>query len=405
MNDILDLTKNENENKKQYQWRLCSAKNSGVLDVTWDELAKILNTNLREDGTELTQASYRKPYETAKAWYEDVFSKMIDNQYSSDLVEQRQELEKEKVKFRDERNELNRVLREQARKESMVEVVKRAVDNYSFRKFDYSPSVIQDSDNDLIIHLTDLHEGMNIESVFNTFNTNILEQRLNKFLDEINEVKNTYKSQNVFLILGGDLIHGLIHVNSRIESKEDVVEQIMNVSDLVGKFIKALSKIFQNVEVHTTAGNHARSMANKDEAIKKENFDLLVPYICKKDLKDVLNVRIVDNMLDCDIATFSVRGHMVYATHGDKDNAKSVVNNMTKFARKAKIPLPDMCYLGHRHTNGLTTVDDVKVIESGCLDGMDSYAIDKRLVGTPEQTITVVTENRCIKALCDVQLD
>ena len=127
--------------------------------------------------------------------------------------------------------------------------------------------------------------------------------------------------------------------------------------------------------------------------------------MCKKDLKNIENVKFVDNYLDCDIATFKVRGHMVYATHGDKDTAKNVVYHMTQFARKARLPLPDLCYLGHRHTNGLTTVDDVKVIESGCVDGMDSFAIEKRLVGTPEQTVTVVTAKKRIKALCDIQID
>lgn len=78
---------------------------------------------------------------------------------------------------------------------------------------------------------------------------------------------------------------------------------------------------------------------------------------------------------------------------------------MIKFSRKANLQLPDMCYLGHRHTNGLTTVDDVKVIESGSIGGMDTYCIDKRLIGTPEQTITVVTERKMIKALCDIQID
>ena len=132
---------------------------------------------------------------------------------------------------------------------------------------------------------------------------------------------------------------------------------------------------------------------------------MLVPFACKKDLKNVENVKFIDNYLDCDIATFKVRGHMVYATHGDKDTAKNVVYHMTQFARKAKLPLPDLCYLGHRHKNGLTTVDDVKVIESGCVDGMDAYAIDRRLVGTPEQTVTVVTAKKRIKALCDIQID
>ena len=231
------------------------------------------------------------------------------------------------------------------------------------------------------------------------------EKRLQNYLNEIYELKELYHPQNAYVILGGDLIQGLIHVNARIEAKENIVMQIMRVSDLISNFINELSKMFQYVEVHSTAGNHSRSTANKEETVRGENFDLLVPFACKKDLKDVKNVSFVDNYLECDIATFTVRGHVVYATHGDKDTVKNVVYNMTKFARKAKLPLPNLCYMGHRHNNGLTTVDDVKVIESGCVDGMDSYAIDKRLVGTPEQTVTVVSENKMIKALCDIQIE
>ena len=201
------------------------------------------------------------------------------------------------------------------------------------------------------------------------------------------------------------MIHGIIHVNARIEAKENLVMQIMKVTDLISNFVFELSKMFKEVQVHTTAGNHARSVANKDESLRGENFDLLIPYACKKDLQNVPNVQIVDNYLGYDIATFMVRGHMVYATHGDKDSPQNVVYNMSKFARKAGLPMPDICYLGHRHTNGLTTVDDVKVIESGCVDGMDSFSIDKRLVGTPEQTVVVVTEKRRIRALCDIQIE
>ena len=259
--------------------------------------------------------------------------------------------------------------------------------------------------NDLIIHLTDVHCGVDINSPFNIFNMDILKQRLKNYLNEIYDIQNTYKAQNAYLILGGDLIQGLIHTNARIEAKENIVMQIMKVTDMISNFIYELSKMFQNVEVHTTAGNHSRSTANKEESVRGENFDLLVPFACKKDLKDIKNIKFIDNYLDCDIATFKVRGHMVYATHGDKDTVKNVVYHMTQFARKANLPLPDLCYLGHRHTNGLTTVDDVKVIESGCVDGMDSFAIEKRLVGTPEQTVVVITEKKRIKALCDIQIN
>lgn len=397
----------ENENEEQFLWRIGQAKDNGLIDLSWDEIATVMNKEFREDISEyLSEAAYRKPYQQAKRFYEaGTFKDLAQDAYIEELRESKHAITKEKQKLFDERTALNKLLREQGRIESMYDIVKRAIDEYRPVCFDYAPSKVEDSDNDLIIHLTDVHCGVNIDSPFNQFNTYILSQRLKKYLDEIYEIRNTYKSQNAYLILGGDLIHGIIHVNARIEAKENVVMQIMKVTDLISNFIYELSKMFQNVEVHTTAGNHARSTPNKEDCPRGENFDLLVPYACKKDLKNVSNVHIADNYLGYDIATFKVRGHMVYATHGDKDTTQNVVYNMTKFARKANLPMPDICYLGHRHTNGLTTVDDVKIIESGCVDGMDSFSIDKRLVGTPEQTVVVVTERCRVKALCDVQID
>lgn len=388
-------------------WRLGQAKDNGLVDFSWEEIADIMNKEFREDVSEYrSEAAYRKPYQQAKQFYEaGTFSKFSEDTYIAELREAKHEVRKEKQKLWDERTALNKVLREEGRRESMFDIVKYAIEKYQPIKFDYEPHTVDSSDNDLIIHLTDIHCGVNIDSPFNKFNTNILKDRLQRFLNEILDIQRMYQSENAYLILGGDNISGLIHLNARIEAKENIITQIMTVTDMISNFIYELSKVFNKVEVHTTAGNHSRSVANKQETLKGENFDLLVPYICKKDLKNIENIEFAENHLDCDIATFMVRGHMVYATHGDKDTTKNVVYHMTNFARKAKLPLPDMCYLGHRHTNSLETIDDVKVIQSGCVDGMDSHTIDSRLVGTPEQTVTVVTEKHRVKALCDIPLD
>ena len=381
------------------------AKANHIVDMDWQEIINKYNLDIHYDTLrKATQTIFGGAF-VSEYFKSKQVNKNTDNSYLNEIRAEKQELRKEKQKLFDERTALNKLLREQGRMESMFDIVKRAIEEYKPTQFSYEPTVIPDSDNDLIIHLTDVHCGVDINSPFNIFNMDVLKQRLKNYLNEIYDIQNTYKAQNAYLILGGDLIQGLIHTNARIEAKENIVMQIMKVTDMISNFIYELSKMFQNVEVHTTAGNHSRSTANKEESVRGENFDLLVPFACKKDLKDIKNIKFIDNYLDCDIATFKVRGHMVYATHGDKDTVKNVVYHMTQFARKANLPLPDLCYLGHRHTNGLTTVDDVKVIESGCVDGMDSFAIEKRLVGTPEQTVVVITEKKRIKALCDIQIN
>ena len=380
-------------------------KNEGSVDIDWSEIKDKYNVQCAPDTIRKSSSTIWGGYFRTEYLKHKNSTNEKEEDYFAKLRLERQEIQKEKQKLFDERTGLNKLLREQARRDELYEIVKRAIEEYQPVSFDYSPIKIVDSDADLVVHLTDVHCCVDVDSPLNKFNADILKDRLKQYLNEVLEIRSLHNAENAFLILGGDMLHGLIHLNGRIESKENIIEQIELVSDLVANFVDNLRHEFKNVYVYTTPGNHSRSTASKEEARKGENFDLLVPYVLKKEFKRVDNVHIEDNTLDINIATFNVRGHNVYASHGDKDSMKTVVYNMTKLARKAKYPLPDICYLGHRHTNGMTTVDGVKVVQSGCVDGMDSYAIDNRFVGLPEQTVTVVTEKKRIKALYDIELD
>ena len=374
MEIISEFSRLENENYHSYIWRMDELVQSGKYQ-NWKEITPMVNKELfdEDESQYRDESAFRKAVKYARDFYEAGVFGNNEDEYFNKLRIEKQELRKEKQKLFDERTGLNKLLREQSRREELFNIVKRAIDEYEPIVFDYSPAPVIDSDSDMIIHVTDVHCGVNIVSPFNTYNFDVLQERLKRYLDEIIEIRETYNSQNAYIILGGDMLHGLIHTNARIEAKENIIEQIKKVSDVIGHFIDELRYKFSNVFIYTTPGNHGRSMASKEEAIRGENFDLLVPYVLSKDFKRVENVFIEENTLDVNIATFNVRGWNVYASHGDKENEKTVVYNMTKLARRAGYPLPDICYLGHRHTNGLTTVDEVKVVQSGCVDGMDSY--------------------------------
>jgi predicted metal-dependent phosphotriesterase family hydrolase len=88
------------------------------------------------------------------------------------------------------------------------------------------------------------------------------------------------------------------------------------------------------------------------------------------------------------------------ASHGDKDSPQNVVQRWTMmFGVK-----PDICLLGHRHTNSLSTEYDTKVIQSGCFCGTDDYAMSIRRTNKPEQIISVVSDDG-LECIYDVQLD
>lgn len=397
------LKRMQGENEEQFIWRLGQLKDSGMIDLDWNQLANIINKEFRSDESEYrNESAYRKPYQQAKRYYEsDVFKRYGDNSYIQELRKTKQDLRKEKQKLFDERTELNRKLREQARKESFLEMLQRIISDVEPIHLSYSRhyDLNQGSDNDVICHLTDIHAGIQIDNWFNRYNADVLKERLCNYLNQLFEIQDLHGSENCYIIIG-ETMSGLIHENLRLENNENVIQQFISVSGLLAEFLGEVANHFNNVYVYTTPGNHSRVIANKDSCFKGENFDILIPHYLKASLQNYTNVHIEDNYEDCDIARFDVRGLKVYSSHGDKDTPENVVQHFTMmFGEK-----PDIVLLGHRHTNGLSTVYDTKVIQSGCVSGSDNYCLDKRLRNRPEQTISVVN-NSGLLCVYDVKLN
>ena len=384
----LNLKKEVNENNEQFIWRICHAKEDGLLDMNWKEVADTINRELGKDGADYGESAYRKPYQQAKRFYDAGVFGDIDE--TSDMIEMKHELEKEKVKLRDERNELKRILREQARKESFVEQVERAVvDNIGHHlECKCDDKMYETSDNDLIITLTDLHTGLNVDNNFNTFNKDVLKQRLENYLEKIDEVAFRHRSQNAYVVIS-EIISGLIHLPLRIEANQNVIEQFLTAADYIADFLYELDDMFNEVHVYVTPGNHSRVIANKNDLGKGENFDhLLIPYLSAK-LQNLNDVHFHTNDIEESIAVFKVRDNLVYSSHGDKDAPSNVVNKLTLMLGKR----PDIILLGHRHTNAMLTEYNTKVLTSGALSGSDNYCMDKRLQNKPEQLLAVVSED------------
>lgn len=389
----MNLHKLSSENEEQYVWRLGLAKDSGELDMSWDEIANIINKELGNEDRPLSEAAFRKPFQCAKKFYEaGVFNKLSEDKYLNELTLRTQELAKQQVKTRDERNELNRVIREEARKESYMEQITRSISEYHCNPLLYDESKQFDgvlkTDNDLIISMTDLHVGIEINNYFNIFNEDVLRDRLTQYLDKIFEVQSRHNSENAFIILS-EVVSGIIHNELRIESNQNLIEQFLTATNYISQFLSELSYHFNEVNVYICPGNHSRISPKKEESLKGENIDHLVLPFLEAKLQRFKNIKFYKNEVEESIAMFNVRNNIVMSSHGDKDTPNNVVQKFTLLFGMR----PSLVYLGHRHTNGLTTVYNTKVIESGTLSGTDNYALDLRLHSKPSQTISVITES------------
>ena len=407
MDNILKILDGETEN--QALWRIGRAKADGLLgDITWVEVADFFNKAFREDETQYYDSSaYRKRYKNFSDAYEELFSQ--ENFTSEEIMtieEHKRELEKEKIKLRDERTDYQKSIREEARKESLVDLVRRVFVN-TVVPFDYNSDYVASgvSNDEMIICLSDLHVGIVCDNYWNQFSTNILRERLHKYLDEIKDIQRTHSCKKCYLVLGGDNVSGLIHANLRLQNNENVVRQIKIASEYIGNFVNELVKMeaFEEIEVRSVAGNHSRLSQNKEEHLKGEELDELIPFylslmFAKSDVVKVYE----DSPIDSTINSFTTSGgKLFYVVHGDKDSVSKVVSDLTLMVGRK----PDGIIMGHRHHNGFDTTHNVKIVQCGCAVGTDDYCIDKRISGEPEQCVFITSENRTVKCLYDVGLN
>lgn len=400
MGKITDFSRLENENYHSYIWRMDELVQSGKYQ-NWKEITPMVNKELFGDDESQyrDESAYRKAVKYARDFYEAGVFGQSEDEYFKKLQIEKRELQKAKQQLSDERVEFNRQIRQEARKESYVDMVKRIICEDTEPMNVPVHYTLFNSETDLLCHLTDIHTGIEINNWKNVFNEDVLRQRIEKYTSDILDIRGLHQSQNCYLVIG-EILSGLIHSNLRLQNNMDLMEQFKYVSELISAMLVRLASNFNHIYVYTTPGNHSRISPKKEDALDGENMDVLLPFYLKARLQNIENVSICDNTIEPEIAMFNIRGNNVFSAHGHKDSPTNVVQNFTMmFGVK-----PDIVLLGHRHTNGLTTVYDTKVIESGSVSGADAYAVSIRKVSKPEQTVSVIG-NKGLICLYDIQLD
>lgn len=390
MTTLFDTTRKESENEFQYLWRLGQAKDSGILDIDWNGIADLMNKYFGDPDKPYSEAAWRKPYQMAKKFLENgVFNNLSEDEYFKELRLQKQEIQKEKRKLYDERLDINRRLREESRLETTIEKIENMLSNVSNSRYlTYSPTV-SESQNDMIVCLSDLHIGATYYGFDGTYDSLIAKERLKKYLSEIINIQKTHNAENCVCLLLGDLISGSIHKTISVTNKENVIEQVKLACEYISDFVYELGKHFKNVELRGVAGNHSR-LEDKEDALLGERLDTLILWFIKSMLKNVKNISVIDEDVDDTLSTFFVRDKLYFGVHGDFDTTSDA--SISKLILWSKMT-PYCVVCGHKHYPAMTDVSGIKVIQSGSLGGSgDEYTRQKRLTGKPSQTVLVVND-------------
>ena len=401
METISDFTRLENENYNAYIWRLDNLIQSGKYK-NWREITPMVNKELFGDDESQyrDESAYRKACKYARD-FKDAGIFNSDEEYLKELQIQKRELERKKIQFRDERNAWQKQNYTDARVEEKLNKLELELTSLGRINFDKHNNVSIDSDNDMLIILSDLHIGQTFDSIFGKYNTDVAKDRLNQLLKEIISIRKLHNSKKCYVSLQGDLISGNIHKSIQVSNRENVIEQIKIAKELISSFCYELSLHFETVFMSNVSGNHTR-MDRKDDAINDERLDDIISWAIGLSLKHIDNFHILHRNIDTGIADIQIRGKSYISVHGDYDGFnKSGVQNLCL----ALGYLPYAITYGHMHVCSVDETNGVKMIRGGSLAGCgDSYTIEKRLTGKPSQMICICT-NKGVKAYYPVELN
>lgn len=385
----------ENETDEELIYRVCSDKD---LIGSWQNVADILNELL---STEYTESKFRKQFQAFNKMLSANRSKFVDSDEQIKEIEvQKRELERKKIQFRDERNAWQKQNYADARVEEKLDKLEDELTSLGRTNFDTHNTLSIDSDNDMLVILSDLHIGQTFNSIFGKYNTDIAKDRLNQLLNEVLSIRDLHNSRKCYVSLQGDLISGNIHKSIQVTNRENVIEQIKNATELVSSFCYELSLHFENVFLSNVSGNHTR-IERKEDAIHDERLDDIISWAVELSLKHIDNFHVLHRNIDTGIADIDIRGKSYIAVHGDYDGFnKSGVQNLCL----ALGFVPYAITFGHLHVCSVDETNGVKMIRGGSLAGCgDSYTIEKRLTGKPSQMVCICT-NKGIKAYYPIEL-
>ena len=255
----------DNETLSQYIERMRIEKS--ISGVTWQTIADIANEKY---GKNYNESTYRRNY-----WHKED-DEVAPNQ---PISEEDLNLRKLKIKIRDERIQTNANIRALSREETIKEIALETAEKMSAKKLLYIPEkkIVTNKNKTAILNIGDWHYGISIDNKWNKYNTDIARERVAKLTKAVLEYCDFHKVERIIIAGLGDYISGIIHLPLRINNREDVLSQIINVSEIICEMITELSKDHL-IEFYTVLGNHGRIDPNKKDSIQLENLERIVPW-------------------------------------------------------------------------------------------------------------------------------
>lgn len=392
---VISLKRALEESDLQFIWRICSAKDSGSLNLTWPEIADILNEELIEDESEyLGESAYRKKYQQAKAFYEEVFSKFDSS--SNNIIEEIRELRKERYKLQTEKLEYNQWLREVARDELFEERVIEAIKNNVDTSNPPKKIEVRHGNKAGVLCIADCHFGKQFKiyglnnEIINEYSPEIFYDRMEKIYNETLEQIEKEGLTEIHIFNLGDNVEGFIR-NSQIWSlRWGVIDSATIFGNYMGDWLKEISK-HVSVIYHQTDGNHdeLRLLDGKKGQHLCESAGKIVKNCII--LKNENNPNFTYKENKTGLIFDNICGFNIIGIHGEINNLSIAINEFDNIYNTK------VSYLiaGHKHHNEFKNCSVKKgCIGIGSIVGSDDFSMKLRRTADATASFLIFEEGK-----------
>lgn len=314
----------------------------------------------------------------------------FDGSLSEKIQREQVDLEKKRVIIRDEKANIRKLIQKDARKDDFWDRLEEAIRKVPPITYVLPEIHEEDEPKSLLVMLSDIHYGLQFDNCAGTYDAGIAASRVMKYAEEIVKIQASTGIQHCVVLLLGDMISGIIHPSIRFENKENVIQQIVGVSELVASFLRILGEHFGQVEVHSIGGNHSRIDWSADDALRAERLDTLIPWFCATKLSDLENIMFHNNTLDESYTVFKLYDKYYLCAHGDLDS--DLKQSAMRISELLQHPV-DYFLVGHLHVPDFRLEKTGYIRNGAVLTGGDEYTSKKRLYAPAYQVCMIATQN------------
>lgn len=418
--DLSYLQRGEGEDYKGYKIRLIVAKLNGDIEISWNELRKILDIKHSPDHLRKVSYGIKESYDyLMEVYFKDnvkdkgmleIIKKEIDK-----LEKVKEETAIEKMKLQSLRISPRKEMREKSREELFAEMLIDSIKYNDFRvERIVTKSTIINNEKHLFLPIADIHYGKIVElkdlqgNYMNRYNTEEFEKRMWELLDEVEYIIHKEDITNMTIVNLSDSIDGILRASQIMSLEKGMTKSVIDFSKFMIKWLSELAKIEKLVDIqyYSTLGNHneIRPLGSKNGDFAHENTEYFISQMLDLGLSNVDKITINETL---NHVLLNILDYNILCTHGQKE--KKLENSVKDYNMLFNTSI-DMLVTGHLHSKhqeviGATEKGNIEYLQVPSVCGTDDYALSIKKNAKAGVQAIVLETNKNRKTSYDIILN